>query len=176
MHLVKALVYFKQSTAGFTTSRQEIRTSETTSAVDDHPSSTTTNLGGLSRLIRNLSYKNWRRHLAASISPFLSIFTISATEHFDRDGSTSTDRRHSRCMLTSVSHYSSSRNKRNFLGISGLIMKAGSSTKIMSNLPSGFHSMQSCQQARSRTPPKQASPLRVVEREGTNILCSTSCE
>ena len=54
-------------------------------------------------------------------------------------------------------------------------MKAGSSTKIVHNSSFGFHARQSCQRTRSQTPPKQASPLRVVGRERTDILCDASC-
>ena len=57
-----------------------------------------------------------------------------------------------------------------------MIMKAGSSTKIMSNSSSGFYSTQSCQRTRSRTPPKQASLLRVVVRERIDVLCYASSE
>ena len=172
---MRALLYFKQSTAGFTTSRQEIGTSETTSAVDDHPSSRTTNFGGLPRPIRNLSYKNWRWHLVASISPLLPISTISVTENFNRDGPTSTDRRHKPVCVNIWSHYSSNRIERNSLSIWWLVMKSGSSTKIMYNMPSGFHATQSRQQTRSRTSSKQTSSLRLVEHKRANIVWDASC-
>ncbi len=53
-------------------------------------------------------------------------------------------------------------------------MRAGSFTTTMHDTPSGFHTTQSHQRSRNRTPPTQTSPLRLVERERADILQAVS--